>query len=163
MICITREQQVMLHFDLAKLYGYEVSQFNRQVKRNSERFPKDFMFQLSGKELDKILRCQNGISKKQGGRRYLPYAFTEQGIYMLATVLKGETAINQSILIMRTFKEMKHYIAENKQLFTNADLLKLSYIVKENKEDIKAMKQDINKIMDNFIDEDNIKEITFLE
>lgn len=126
------------------------------------------MFKLFIEEI-KLVKCQNGtapnnlMSGNAGGRRTFPYAFTEQGIYMLATVLKDEIAINQSILIMRTFKEMKYYIAENKQLFTNADLLKLSYTVKENKEDIKAMKQDINKIMDNFIDEDNIKEITFLQ
>ena len=85
-----RGQQVMLDRDLAHLYGVDVSQMNRQVKRNIERFPRDFMFQLSKEEYD-YLKCQNGISNSRGGDRALPYAFTEHGISMLAGLLRSST------------------------------------------------------------------------
>ena len=110
-VYIIRGQQVMLDKDLAEIYGYEVKKLNQQVKRNIERFPEDFMFQLSNREIDSV-RSQIVTSWKkdffagqEGGRRYLPYAFTEQGIYMLATVLRGKLAEQQSIFIMRTFRE----------------------------------------------------------
>ena len=110
-----RGQQVMLDKDLAEIYGYEVKKLNQQVKRNIERFPEDFMFRLSNSEIDSV-RSQIVTSRKkdffagqEGGRRYLPYAFTEQGIYMLATVLRGKLAEQQSIFIMRTFRETRHY------------------------------------------------------
>lgn len=106
MIYTIRGQQVMLDSDLADLYGYEVKALNQQVKRNINRFPEDFMFQLTQDELSN-LKSQN-VTSSWGGVRKLPYAFTEQGIYMLATVLKGEVAERQSIYIMRTFREMKH-------------------------------------------------------
>ena len=114
--------QVMLDKDLAELYGYETKNLNKQVKRNIERFPEDFMFQLNLDELN-ILRCQNGTSSDHGGTRYLPYAFTEQGVYMLATILRSETAIKQSIMIIRAFKEMRHYLAENQNMITTKDYL----------------------------------------
>ena len=114
-IYLIRGQQVMLDSDLADLYGYEVKAMNQQVKRNINRFPEDFMFQLTQDEL-KILKSQI-VTSSWGGVRKLPYAFTEQGIYMLATVLKGEVAERQSIYIMRVFREMKHFIANNKLLF----------------------------------------------
>ena len=110
-VYIIRGQQVMLDKDLAEIYGYEVKKLNQQVKRNIERFPEDFMFRLSNSEIDSV-RSQIVTSRKkdffagqEGGRRYLPYAFTEQGIYMLATVLRGKLAEQQSIFIMRTFRE----------------------------------------------------------
>jgi len=106
MIYTIRGQQVMLDSDLADLYGYEVKALNQQVKRNINRFPEDFMFQLTQDELSN-LKSQN-VTSSWGGVRKLPYAFTEQGIYMLATVLKGDVAERQSIYIMRTFREMKH-------------------------------------------------------
>ena len=115
-VYIIRGQQVMLDKDLAEIYGYEVKKLNQQVKRNIERFPEDFMFRLSNGEIDSV-RSQIVTSRKkdffagqEGGRRYLPYAFTEQGIYMLATVLRGKLAEQQSIFIMRTFREMRHFI-----------------------------------------------------
>ena len=102
-VYIIRGQQVMLDKDLAEIYGYEVKKLNQQVKRNIERFPEDFMFRLSNGEIDSV-RSQIVTSRKkdffagqEGGRRYLPYAFTEQGIYMLATVLRGKLAEQQSI------------------------------------------------------------------
>lgn len=89
-----RGTRVMLDFDLAKIYGYTTKAFNRQVKNNIEKFEQDFMFQLTDEECE-ILRCKNCTSN-WGGRRYNPYAFTEQGIYMLMTVLKGALATKQS-------------------------------------------------------------------
>ncbi len=128
MIYTIRGQQVMLDSDLADLYGYEVKALNQQVKRNINRFPEDFMFQLTQDELSN-LKSQN-VTSSWGGVRKLPYAFTEQGIYMLATVLKGEVAERQSIYIMRTFREMKHFIQSNALLFekvSNIELKQLEY------------------------------------
>lgn len=118
---IIRGEQVMLDYDLAEIYGYEVKNLNRQVKRNIERFPDDFMFQLTKEEYDN-LRCQNVTAIKSTMSRSLPYAFTEQGIYMLATVLHGELAEQQSIFIMRAFREMRHYIRQNQQFVTEPEM-----------------------------------------
>lgn len=85
----------MLDFELAQIYGYETRYFNRQIKNNIERSDDEFRFQLTKKELEEILKCKN-FTSSWGGLRKLPYAFTEQGIYMLMTVLKGELAIKQS-------------------------------------------------------------------
>lgn len=130
-VYIIRGQQVMLDKDLAEIYGYEVKKLNQQVKRNIRRFPADFMFQLSNSEIDSV-RSQIVTSPRkdffagqEGGRRYLPYAFTEQGIYMLATVLRGELAEQQSIFIMRAFKEMRHFIANNALMFERINSIEL--------------------------------------
>ena len=119
-VYVIRGQQVMLDYDLADIYGYEVKRLNEQVKRNITRFPEDFMFQLTTEE-DEILKSQIATSS-WGGKRKLPYAFTEQGIYMLATVLRGELAEQQSIFIMRAFREMRHYIKQNQQLVTQSEM-----------------------------------------
>lgn len=102
-----RGQQVMLDSDLAMLYGYEVKRLNEQVKRNIARFPEDFMFQLTNEEIN-IVKSQiatspgsNYFSGQDGGRRKLPYAFTEQGIYMLATVLKSALPVNKQFIFMK--------------------------------------------------------------
>ena len=114
-IYLIRGQKVMLDFDLAEIYGYETRKLNEQVKTNIERFGPDFMFQLKKSEWESILRSKNRTAKiLSSKRRYLPYAFTEQGIYMLMTVLKGELATKQSIAIIRLFKAMKDYMAETK-------------------------------------------------
>lgn len=118
-----RGQQVMLDVDLAAIYGYELRAMNQQVKRNIERFPDDFMFQLTREE-EANLKSQFVISS-WGGKRKLPYAFTEQGIYMLATVLKGDLATQQSIFIMRAFKEMRHFIANNALMFERINSIEL--------------------------------------
>ena len=105
--------------DKAELYGYEVKNLNQQVKRNIARFPEDFMFQLDREEVpEECLKSQIVTLNENGNKRGLhikkmPYAFTEQGIYMLATVLRGELAEQQSIFIMRAFREMRHYIRYN--------------------------------------------------
>lgn len=127
-VYVIRGQQVMLDYDLAEIYGYEVKRLNEQVKRNINRFPEDFMFQLTKDEMV-LVKSQfatspnnNFFEGQDGGRRKLPYAFTEQGIYMLATVLRGEMAEQQSIFIMRAFREMRHYIKQNHQFVTEAEL-----------------------------------------
>lgn len=106
----------MLDADLAEIYGYSTKRFNEQVKCNIERFDEDFRFQLTREEYQSILRSEKPTSS-WGGVRKLPYAFTEQGIYMLMTVLRGDLAILQSKAIIRLFKQMKDYIiAENRNL-----------------------------------------------
>lgn len=123
-----RGEKVMLDFDLAKIYGYETKQFNRQVKNNIDKFEgSDFMFKLTRDEVDDLVRCNFCTSRdmklftgQAGGSRYLPYAFTESGIYMLMTVLKGDLATKQSRTLIRLFRSMKDYILQNQ----NFDLAK---------------------------------------
>jgi hypothetical protein len=116
-----RGKQIMLDEDLAGLYQVETRRLNEQVKRNSERFPEDFMFQLSKEEYEN-LKSQFATSSlgQYGGRRKMPYAFTENGVYMLSAVLKSQVAIEVSIEIMRTFTKLRefslHYNALAKQL-----------------------------------------------
>ena len=119
-----RGQQVMLDSDLAEIYGYETRYLNLQVKHNQNRFPDDFMFQLTKEECDNLM-LKNSTSS-HGGRRTLPYVFTEQGVYQLATVLKGELAERQSVAIMRVFRAMREYISQNRQLLPQQELLQLS-------------------------------------
>ena len=120
LIYTIRGKQVMLDSDVAKLYHYKTKALNLAVKRNIERFPEDFCFQLTEDEFD-FLRFQFETSKKEketrGGRRYLPYVFTEQGIAMLAGILKSEIAINMSISIIKAFIEMRKLIITNGQVF----------------------------------------------
>ena len=118
----------MLDYDLAEFYGYEVKALNQQVKRNIDRFPEDFMFQLKKEEVPKefsksqIVTLNEKGDKRGTNIKKMPYAFTEQGIYMLATVLKGQLAEQQSIFIMRAFREMRHYIKQNQQFVTPSEL-----------------------------------------
>lgn len=113
-IFVIRGYKVMLDADLAKLYGVETKALNRAVKRNADRFPKDFMFQLTASEIIS-LRCQNGTSS-WGGKRYLPHAFTEQGVAMLSGVLKSKRAINVNIEIMRAFVKMRKMLISHEEL-----------------------------------------------
>ncbi len=135
-----RHEKVMLDSDLAELYGVETGALNRAVKRNLDRFPEDFMFQLTAEEMD-ALRCQTGILKsetvsknrsqpvtgsasrsqivilKQGQhRKYLPYAFTEQGVAMISSVLRSERAVEVNIAIMRTFVQLRRLMDSNRDL-----------------------------------------------
>lgn len=128
-----RGQQVMLDSDLAELYGYEVKRLNEQVKRNINRFPEDFMFKLTDEEIPERLKSQFATLNEKGNRRglhvkKLPYAFTEQGIYMLATVLRGELAEQQSIYIMRAFREMRHFLANNRLMFERIKSIELKQL-----------------------------------
>ncbi|MDD7182285.1 ORF6N domain-containing protein [Peptostreptococcus porci] len=163
-----RNQKVMLDFELAEIYGYSTKRFNEQVKNNSEKFDDDFMFQLSKDEWV-ILRSKNSTSKSEvgsGGRRYLPYAFTEQGIYMLMTVLRGELAVKQSKALIRMFKQMKDFIIENQDFISSKELLQIAIQTNRNTNDIAkindkistlATKEDLKRVMDNFIDPDTYK------
>ena len=126
-IYLIRGEKVMLDRDLASLYGVETGALNRAVKRNLQRFPPDFMFQLTTDESD-FLRCQIGISKRgRGGRRFLPYVFTEQGVAMLSSVLNSERAILVNIEIIRAFVKLRQMLASNVELSRRLDELESKY------------------------------------
>ena len=125
-IYMLRGQKVILDGDLAELYGVEVKQLKRQVRRNIDRFPADFMFQLSKDDLDS-LRCHFGTLKRGEHSKYLPYAFTEQGVAMLSSVLNSERAIEVNIQIMRTFVKLREMIASHKDLARKLDELEKKY------------------------------------
>ena len=126
-IYLIRGEKVMLDRDLALLYEVETKVLNRAVKRNLQRFPSDFMFQLTANEGD-ILRCQIGTSKKgRGGRRYFPYVFTEQGVAMLSSVLNSERAILVNIEIMRALVKLRQMLASNAELSRRLDELESKY------------------------------------
>jgi len=172
-----RGQQVMLDYDLAELYGYEVKRLNEQVKRNINRFPGDFMFQLTKTETEEFCSHESENLKSQiatsswGGKRKLPYAFTEQGIYMLATVLKGGLAEQQSIFIMRAFREMRHYIKQNQQFVTQAEMRFVTAKVSEisaqmtgfsdrqskTEQAVMSIQKNIDAINENFISDKDFK------
>ncbi|MAX66312.1 MAG: DNA-binding protein [Halobacteriovoraceae bacterium] len=141
MIYEVRGQRVMLDSDLAKLYGVETKVFNQTVKRNSRRFPEDFMFQLTKEEYE-VLRSQIVTSKKgKGGRRYQPLVFTENGVAMLSGVLNSTRAIDVNIAIMRTFTKLRSFLAMENSVEGRVDKLeqgthKLFKIVFERLDDI---------------------------
>ena len=144
-IYIVRGQKVMLDMDLAEIYGYETKNFNRQVKNNRAKFEgDDFMFQLTKDEWEN-LRCKN-FTSSWGGSRYLPLAFTEQGIYMLMTVLRGELATMQSRALIRTFKQMKDYIIENQDLIGEREYLQLSMQISESLRNTMQLRSDLNDV-----------------
>lgn len=130
LIYVVRGRQVMLDSDIAALYQVETGALNRSVKRNIKRFPEDFCFQLSSKEYE-ALRCQIGISNEKGGRRYMPYVFTEQGIAMLSGIMKSDIAIAVNIQIMKTFVEMRKYLANSTLLLEKVNNLETRQIESE--------------------------------
>jgi hypothetical protein len=163
-VYVIRGHQVMLDYDLAEIYGYEVKRLNEQVKRNIVRFPEDF------------LKSQIATLNENGNKRglhikKLPYAFTEQGIYMLATVLRGELAEQQSIFIMRTFREMRHYIRQNQQFVTQSEMHLVSARVseisvqmsnmadrqKKAEQDIQGIQKNIDTLSENFVSDKDFK------
>ena len=170
-VYILRGQQVMLDQDLAEIYGYQVKNLNQQVKRNLTRFPEDFMFQLTKEEVE-LVKSQFVTSRnigyfegQEGGCRKLPYAFTEQGIYMLATVLRGELAEQQSIFIMRTFREMRHYISQNQQFVTRNEMelltAKVGTITERQdrmEKKVEFIQKDVTILADNFITDKDKKD-----
>ena len=131
-IRVIRGEQVILDRDLAQLYQVETSQLNRQVKRNIQRFPGDFMFQLTKEEADS-LKCQNGTSSWGGDRRALPHAFTEQGVSMLAGLLRSEVAINANIVIMRAFVAMRRFLSANAGMFQRIERLERHQMLTDQK------------------------------
>lgn len=128
LIYVIRGQQVMLDSDLAELYQVETKVFNQAVKRNMERFPKEFCFQLAREEYNS-LRSQIVTSKGKGGRRYLPYVFTEQGIAMLSAVLRSDIAIQVSIKIMNTFVEMRRFMANNSLVLNRINEIEVKQLI----------------------------------
>lgn len=121
-----RNEKVLLDAELALLYGVETGALNRAVKRNAERFPADFMFHLTESEWDN-LKCQIGISSAHGGRRGTPYAFTEQGVAMLSSVLHSPRAVQVNIAIMRTFVQLRRLMDSNRDLARRIDALESRY------------------------------------
>jgi hypothetical protein len=141
-IFLIRGQKVMLDSDLAALYGVPTFRLNEQVKRNIKRFPDDFMFQLTREEAEG-LTSQFAISNKgRGGRRYLPYVFTEQGVAMLSSVLNSDRAIEVNIAIMRAFVRLRSILAAHKELARKIEALE-----KETKASFKAVFELINKYL----------------
>ena len=144
-IVFIRDEKVMLDRDLAELYGVETGALNRAVKRNTERFPEDFMFQVTDEEAE-VLRCQTGISKPgRGGRRYLPYVFTEQGVAMLSSVLNSKRAIDVNIAIMRAFVQLRKMIASHDELARK--LTELEQHLESHDEQIQAIFDAIRQLM----------------
>lgn len=166
LIYIIRGVKVMLDADLAAIYGYTTKAFNQQVKNNIGKFDEDFRFQLTKDEYNEILRSKiltandgsTSITKLSSKSRTLPFAFTEQGIYMLMTVLKGELAVDQSKALIRTFKGMKDFIVENRYLLGNKELVQLSVQTAQNTIDIAEIKNsmvtktDLAKVVRDFTD-----------
>lgn len=168
-----REVQVMLDADLVEIYEYMTNRFNEQVKNNIERFDEDMRFQLTKEEYRSILmskiststilptNCESTASDskillvskyltsktdKRGGSRKLPYAFTEQGIYMLMTVLKGELAVSQSTKPIRLFKKMKDFIVQPQNVLPDSEIRMLAIQTQNNTEDIRQIKQQVNDL-----------------
>ncbi len=141
-----RGLKVMLDKDLAEMYGVEVRVLNQTVKRNASRFPPDFMFQLTEPEF-KSLISQIVISKKKGrgGTRKLPYAFTEQGVAMLSSVLNSETAIQVNIQIIRLFTKMKELILDNKDLWMKIEKIEQNLV--KHDDEIKAIFDYLKKLL----------------
>jgi hypothetical protein len=125
-ILLIRGHKVMLDADLAGLYGVETKQLVRGVQRNLSRFPHDFMFQLNKEEFEN-LRCHFGTSSQWGGRRYPPYAFTEQGVAMLSSVLKSKRAVQVNIEIMRAFVRLRRILASHADLARKLEALEKKY------------------------------------
>ena len=174
MVYEIRGLKVMLDFDLARIYGYTTKRFNEQVKRNIEKFSEDFMLSLTNTEIKSILRCQNvttndnlrsqfaTANELSSKRRYNPYAFTEQGIYMLMTVLKGELAVKQSKALIRLFKRMKDYIVENRGLVEyDASLINNKFISYDKK--FEKVDEQLKIVMNNFIDSSAYKHFLILD
>ncbi len=140
LIRVVRDTQVILDSDLARLYNVETRVLNQAVKRNLDRFPEDFMFQLNRKEASELQHNQQNtdltsqfVISNRGGKRTLPYAFTEQGIAMLSGILRSPIAIEVNIRIMRAFVEMRHFVANNSNLFYRLEALEHHQLLTDNK------------------------------
>ena len=152
-----RGRRVMLDFDLAELYQVETKALKQTVRRNSERFPEDFMFEISESEYNSLiisLRSQIVTSNQRGGRRYMPFAFTEHGVIMLASLLRSELAVQTSIRITRAFIAMRNYIMSTKLI--EAELFelreKLTRLERDNEDNLEAindLSEDMRQEIDN--------------
>lgn len=145
LICELRGRKVILDYQLANLYGVETKNLKRAVKANMNRFPEDFMFELTKEEFD-ILRCRNFTSKGRGGTRYMPYAFTQEGVAMLSGLLRSDVAVQANIFIMRAFVKMRTTLAFAERV--SMDLEQLKHQVSELNhylEDVMRDQNDINE------------------
>ena len=155
--------KVMLDSDLAELYGYSTKRFNEQVKNNIEKFDEDFRFQVTKEEYREILRSKKSTLEQGKYSKFLPYAFTEQGIYMLISVLKGDLAVRQSKSIIRLFKKMKDYIVtENRQLLGYTDVVQIVSQVSPTRAEFNNLASDVRKVMENFDDPTTYKHFLIL-
>ena len=131
LVRVIRGEKVLLDSDLAALYGVGTKVLNQAIKRNLDRFPADFMFQVSAEEWDRlrsqIVTSKTGISNARGGTRYLPYAFTEQGVAMLSSVLRSPRAVEVNIAIMRTFVQLRRLMDSNRDLARRIEALESRY------------------------------------
>ena len=144
-IYLIRKHKVMLDIDLAELYQVDTGRLNEQVKRNADRFPEDFMFQLTNAEWES-LRSQFAISKKgKGGRRYAPFAFTEHGVLMLSSVLNSERAIQVNIQIMRIYSKLKGMIMDHKDILLKLE--KLEGKVSKHEENFKVVFEYLRELL----------------
>jgi len=145
-IYLIRNQKVMVDSDIAELYDVSTKQLNQQVKRNIDRFPIDFMFQLSAEEYDS-LRSQNVTLKNGRGkhRKYLPYAFTEQGVAMLSSVLNSKQAIKVNIQIMRAFVKLREILSTHKELAQKLKELELK--IDSHDQQIQSIFEVINQLL----------------
>jgi ORF6N domain len=143
-IVVLRGQKVMLDFDLARLYGVTTGNLNKAVNRNRGRFPSDFMFQLTAEEAERLI-FQFGISKGRGGRRHRPYAFTEQGVAILSSVLNSERAVKVNIAIMRAFVKLRKTLETNRELARKFS--ELEKRVGKHDEEIRAILEAIRQLM----------------
>ncbi|MDD5085507.1 MAG: ORF6N domain-containing protein [Candidatus Omnitrophica bacterium] len=143
-ILMIRGHKVMLDSDLAELYGVETKYLTRQVRRNIVRFPEGFMLLLTRQEV-RYLRCHFGTSKGRGGRRYRPYAFTEQGVAMLSAVLNSEKAIQVSIAIMKVFVRLREILSNHKELAYKLE--ELERRIEKHDEDIQSIFEAIRQLM----------------
>ena len=146
-----RGQKVMLDFELAELYEVETRYLNQAVKRNIERFPSDFMFRLTSEEWEDFkVTSQIVISPLGGGRQYIPYAFTEQGVAMLSGVLRSQKAIEVNINIMRTFVNLRQWALDSKEFGQRLLDLEKYFIehCKDNEEDIREIYEALDLLMD---------------
>ena len=153
LIYTIRGKQVMLDSDVARLYHYETKRINETVKRNSERFPIEFCFQLTSQEYE-ALKSQIATSNIRGGKQKLPYVFTEKGILMLSCLLKNEVAIEVSIKIVEAFVEMRKFLSSNGQLFERLTNVEYRLLEHDKKFD---------KVFDQLQHEENIKQKIFFE
>lgn len=148
-IRVVRGQKVFLDSDLAEMYGVTTSNLNLAVRRNMERFPKDFMFQLTAGEMESLrlqIAMSNGGKAVRGGRRYLPYAFTQEGVAMLSSVLNSTRAIQVNIAIMRVFVKIREVLAANQDLAQKIEALEKRY--EEHDEEIQTIFDAIRQLLE---------------
>ncbi|HEX7458622.1 MAG TPA: ORF6N domain-containing protein [Ginsengibacter sp.] len=155
-IYVVRDQKIMLDFDLAALYETETKYLKRTVRQHINRFPEDFMFELTKKELE-VLRCNFSTSNQRGGTRYMPFAFTEQGVAMLSGVINSDKAIEMNIAIMRAFVDIRKFALSHKSIAEQIKILKNK--LGEHDVQLNQIYEAIENLLDNKVDKELKQEI----